>query len=259
MPEKNGDKPHRFINEKIVRQPLSNRQIARRIFLTAFCGILFGVLAAVCFVVSKPLAERYLGQETPEESSQITIPKDEPETSTTAVETTAASSQPVQETEPISQIVKSEMENYQYTVDDLNTMYASLRSVATEVGKGVVAVHSIQHQVDWFDNPIETTGQYAGVLIAKTKAEALILTPEEAIEAADSIEVVFQDGTVVPGKIKQRDTVANMAVVSIELSTLTNDQTKKLTQVELGKSYSVKQGDMVIAVGGPAGIVHSTD
>ena len=73
---------------------------------------------------------RYLGQETPEESSQITIPKDEPETSTTAVETTAASSQPVQETEPISQIVKSEMENYQYTVDDLNTMYASLRYVA---------------------------------------------------------------------------------------------------------------------------------
>ncbi len=28
--------------------------------------------------MSKPLAERYLGQEQPEESSQITIPKDEP-------------------------------------------------------------------------------------------------------------------------------------------------------------------------------------
>ena len=158
MPEKNGDKPHRFINEKIVRQPLSKRQIARRILLTAFCGVLFGVLAAVCFVVSKPLAERYLGQEQPEESSQITIPKDELETTTAApVETTQAVSQPPK-------------------VDDLNTMYGSLRSVATEVGKGVVAVHSIQHQVDWFDNPIETTGQYAGVLIAKTKTEALILT-----------------------------------------------------------------------------------
>lgn len=163
MPEKNGDKPHRFINEKIVRQPLSKRQIARRILLTAFCGVLFGVLAAVCFVVSKPLAERYLGQEQPEESSQITIPKDELETTTAApVETTQAVSQPPKETEPISQIVKSEMENYQYTVDDLNAMYSSLRSVATEVGKGVVAVHSIQHQVDWFDNPIETTGSTPG-------------------------------------------------------------------------------------------------
>lgn len=259
MPEKNGDKPHRFINEKIVRQPMSKRQIARRILLTAFCGILFGVLAAVCFVVSKPLAERYLGPEAAEESSQITIPKDEPETITAAVETTAAVSQPAQETEPVAEIVRSEMKNYQYSVDDLTTMYNSLRTVATEVGKGVVAVHSIQHQVDWFDNPIETTGQFAGVLIAKTKTEALILTPEEAIESADSIEVVFQDGTVVPGKIKQRDTVSNMAVVSIELSALSGDQVKKLTEVELGNSYSVKQGDMVIAVGGPAGIIHSTD
>ncbi len=259
MPEKNGDKPHRFINEKIVRQPMSKRQIARRILLTAFCGILFGVLAAVCFVVSKPLAERYLGPEAAEESSQITIPKDEPETTTAAVETTAAVSQPAQETEPVAEIVRSEMKNYQYSVDDLTTMYNSLRTVATEVGKGVVAVHSIQHQVDWFDNPIETTGQFAGVLIAKTKTEALILTPEEAIESADSIEVVFQDGTVVPGKIKQRDTVSNMAVVSIELSALSGDQVKKLTEVELGNSYSVKQGDMVIAVGGPAGIIHSTD
>ncbi|MBS6956401.1 MAG: PDZ domain-containing protein [Enterocloster asparagiformis] len=259
MPEKNGDKPHRFINEKIVRQPMSKRQIARRILLTAFCGILFGVLAAVCFVVSKPLAERYLGPEAAEESSQITIPKDEPETTTAAVETTAAVSQPAQETEPVAEIVRSEMKNYQYSVDDLTTMYNSLRTVATEVGKGVVAVHSIQHQVDWFDNPIETTGQFAGVLIAKTKTEALILTPEEAIESADSIEVAFQDGTVVPGKIKQRDTVSNMAVVSIELSALSGDQVKKLTEVELGNSYSVKQGDMVIAVGGPAGIIHSTD
>lgn len=71
--------------------------------------------------------------------------------------------------------------------------------------------------------------------------------------------MAFHDGTVVPGKIKQRDTVAGMAVVSVELSQLTPEQTKKLTQIELGNSYSVKQGDMVIAIGGPAGVIHSTD
>lgn len=258
MPEKNGDKPHRFINEKIVRQPLSRRQIVRCILLTAFCGVLFGVLAAVCFVAAKPLAEHYLGQEAAEETS-LTIPKDEPETTTAPVETTVAATSAPKETEPIGEVVRTEMEKYQYSVDDLNAMYTSLRAVAAGVDKGVVAVHSIQHQVDWFDNPIETTGQYAGVLIAKTRLEALILTPEQAIESADSIEVAFHDGTVVPGKIKQRDTVAGMAVVSVELSQLTPEQTKKLTQIELGNSYSVKQGDMVIAIGGPAGVIHSTD
>ena len=30
------DKSHRFINEKIVRQPMSRRQIARKILLTIF-------------------------------------------------------------------------------------------------------------------------------------------------------------------------------------------------------------------------------
>lgn len=267
MPEKNGDKrrenngpekPHRFINEKIVRQPLSKRQIARRILLTIFSGALFGVLAAVCFVAAKPLAERYLGQETTEESSQITIPKDELETTTAAEKPSESQSAP-KETEPISEVVKSEMEKYQYTVDDLNVLYSSLRTVTSNADRGVVAVHSIQHQLDWFDNPIETTGQYAGVVIAQTKTEAVILTPEKAIEAADSIEVAFQDGTVVSGKVKQRDTVANLAVISVDLSQLTSEQVKKLTVIELGNSYSVKQGDMVIAIGGPAGMVHSSD
>lgn len=267
MPEKNGDKrrenngqdkPHRFISEKIVRQPLSKRQIARRILLTVFCGALFGVLAAVCFVAAKPLAEHYLGQGPTEESSQITIPKDELETTTVAEKPTPCPPAP-KETEPISQVVKSEMEKYQYTVDDLNVLVGSLRTVSANADKGVVAVHSIQHQLDWFDNPIETTGQYAGVVIAQTKTEAVILTPEKAIEAADSIEVVFQDGTVVSGKVKQRDTVANLAVISVDLSQLTSDQIKKLTVIEPGNSYSVKQGDLVIAIGGPAGIVHSSD
>ena len=47
------DKSHRFINEKIVRQPMTRRQIARKILLTIFCAVLFGVLSAICFVVSR--------------------------------------------------------------------------------------------------------------------------------------------------------------------------------------------------------------
>ena len=35
------DKSHRFINEKIVRQPMTRRQIARKILLTIFCAVLF--------------------------------------------------------------------------------------------------------------------------------------------------------------------------------------------------------------------------
>ena len=71
-----------FIQEKIVRRPLSRRQIIRYIILTVICAVLFGTISAVCFTVTKTVAKKIMGQEKAEESRPITIPKDEPETQT---------------------------------------------------------------------------------------------------------------------------------------------------------------------------------
>lgn len=251
------DKSHRFINEKIVRQPMSRRQIARKILLTAFCAVLFGVLSAVCFVVSRPVAERFLGQGTPEESSQITIPKDNPETTQVTTAEVPPTEEPAQ-TEPVEEMVRSAMEKYRYSVEDLNQLYSNLRTIAAQADDSLVVVHSIQHEKDWFDNPIETSGQFSGIVIARTRSEILILTLEEAIEAADSIEVAFPDNTMMAGTVKQSDTITGLAVVSVDAAQMDSEQFKKVEAIELGNSYGVKQGDVVIAVGAPAGIVHSS-
>ncbi|MEI3138695.1 MAG: hypothetical protein V8T31_03515 [Lachnospiraceae bacterium] len=76
------DRSWQFIQEKIVRQPLSRRQIIRYIILTVICAVLFGTISAVCFTVTKTVAKKIMGQEKAEESRPITIPKDEPETQT---------------------------------------------------------------------------------------------------------------------------------------------------------------------------------
>lgn len=251
------DKSHRFINEKIVRQPMTRRQIARKILLTVFCAVLFGVLSAVCFVVSRPAAERFLGQGTTEESTQITIPKDNPET--TQATTEAPPTEEPARTEAVDEMVQSAIENYQYTVDDLSRLYGGLRAVASGADDSIVVVHSIQHEKDWFDNPIETSGQFSGIVIARTRTEILILTLEEAIEAADSIEVAFPDNTMMAGTVKQSDTLTGLAVVSVDAALMDSEQFKKVEAIELGNSYGVRQGDLVVAVGAPAGIVHSSD
>ena len=252
------DKSHRFINEKIVRQPLSRRQVARKILLTVFCAVLFGVLSAICFVVSRPVAERLLGQETPEESSQITIPKDDPETTQATTAEESSEAEPAQ-TEPVDEMVRSEMEKYRYSIDDLNKLYSNLRAIAVNADDSLVVVHSIQHEKDWFDNPIETSGQFSGIIIARTRAEILILAPGQAVKAAESIEVAFPDNTMMPGTVKQSDTIAGLAVISVDAAQMDSEQFKKVEAIELGNSYSVKQGDLVVAVGAPAGIVHSSD
>lgn len=251
------DKSHRFINETIIRQPMSRRQIARRILLTVFCAVLFGVLAAVCFVVSRPVAERLLGQGT-QGSSQITIPRDDPETTQAVTQAETTQAEPVQ-TEALEEMIRDEMEKYNYTIDDLDKLYGNLRSIAVGADDSLVVVHAIQHEKDWFDNPIETSGQFSGIVIARTRSEILILTPEGAVEDADSIEVSFPDNTMLKGKIKQSDTVAGLAVVSVDASQMDSEQFKKVEAIELGNSYGVKQGDLVVAIGAPAGIVHSSD
>lgn len=260
MPEHNGSddrrtEPRQFIKEKIVRQPMSRRDMLKRAFGLFIAAVIFGIVAAVTFVVSKPVAEKYFSRETTEESTPVTIPKDDPETSPQETETEPVTQA---ETEPIEDILKSAMEKYAFTVDDLNTLYGSLRSVAQNADKGIVTVHSVRTQTDWFNNPVENSGLFAGAVIAFANNELLVLTPDGAVEDAESIRVAFFDGTEVPGTIKQMDRLSGMAIVSVPTAGLGRALLEEVKAIELGNSYSVKQGDLVLAVGGPAGMVHST-
>lgn len=248
------DRSWQFIQEKIVRQPLSRRQIIRYIILTVICAVLFGTISAVCFTVTKTVAKKIMGQEKAEESRPITIPKDEPETQT-PVPVQEASTEP---TEPVEEKVRSELEKYPYSLEDLNKMYGNLRTLASEADKSIAAIHSIQREKDWFDNPIETTGQFSGVVIDVRREEVLVLAPSKAVETADSLEVVFSDSEVVPGTVKQTDSQMGLTVICADVSSLEDVQYEKIKPVKLGNSYSSRQGDLVFTVGSPAGMVHSS-
>ena len=248
------DRSWQFIQEKIVRQPLSRRQIIRYIILTVICAVLFGTISAVCFTVTKTVAKKIMGQEKAEESRSITIPKDEPETQT-PVPVQEASTEP---TEPVEEKVRSELEKYPYSLEDLNKMYGNLRTLALEADKSIAAIHSIQREKDWFDNPIETTGQFSGVVIDARREEVLVLAPSKAVETADSLEVVFSDSEVVPGIVKQTDSQMGLTVICADVSSLEDVQYEKIKPVKLGNSYSSRQGDLVFTVGSPAGMVHSS-
>lgn len=245
--------PRQFINEKIVKPPMSKRDIFKRALGLLLTAVIFGIVAAVTFVVSRPVAEKFFARETSAEAVPVTIPKDEPETMSSATETAATAA----ETEPIEDILKSAMEKYAFSVDDLNTLYGSLKSVVQTADRGVVTVHSVKTKKDWFNNPVENAGLYSGVITSLTNQELLVLTPEGAVEDAESIRVAFSDGTEVQGTIKQKDKLSGMAFVSVSATDLKKSLLENIKAIELGNSYSVKQGDMVIAIGAPAGMVHS--
>ena len=252
-PEKKNDRD--FISEKIVRPAPSRKQVGTRMATAACAGVIFGVVSAVCFVLTRPILEQLSAGNRPT-TSAISIPKDELESPVEAIENERVAET---ETEPVEEMVQTALEKYRYTVDDLNSMLNSLRVKAQTADKSVVVVHSVQQNTDWFDNPVETTGLYAGMIIAKTSQELLVLTPEAAVEQADSIKVTLGNGNDVSGHMKQKDAISGQAIVSISVQDISATQLRNLEPIPLGNSYQVQQGDLIAAVGSPAGVVHSMD
>ena len=252
-PEKKNDRD--FISEKIVRPAPSRKQVGTRMATAACAGVIFGVVSAVCFVLTRPILE-HLSEGNRPTTSSISIPKDELESPVKAMETEHVAET---ETEPVEEMVQTALEKYRYTVDDLNSMLNSLRVKAQTADKSVVVVHSVQQNTDWFDNPVETTGLYAGMIIAKTSQELLVLTPEAAVEQADSIKVTFENGNDISGHMKQKDAISGLAIVSVSAQDISAVQLRDLEPIPLGNSYQVQQGDLIAAVGSPAGVVHSMD
>ena len=246
-PEKKNDRD--FISEKIVRPAPSRKQVGTRMATAACAGVIFGVVSAVCFVLTRPILEQLSAGNRPT-TSAISIPKDELESPVEAIENERVAET---ETEPVEEMVQTALEKYRYTVDDLNSMLNSLRGKAQTADKSVVVVHSVQQ------NTVETTGLYAGMIIAKTSQELLVLTPEAAVEQADSIKVTLGNGNDVSGHMKQKDAISGQAIVSISVQDISATQLRDLEPIPLGNSYQLQQGDLIAAVGSPAGVVHSMD
>ena len=255
------------MREKIVKQKETKSRRAGRFFCLLLCAVILGAVAAVSFVVSVPLAEKYLKTEEPTTAVAITIEKDdEPGTTGSTVETEAAMvpEETLPVTEPaitdeddVREIVKEELGQITWTQEKVRGFNQILTEVGASAEHSIVTVSSVKQQVDWFDNPVESAGQYTGVILAVNPTEIAILTGEAALKDADALRVVFHDGTTAEGVVKMRDSKAGMAVISVDPTGMSQIALDNMKVMTLGNSYSVKNGDLVIAVGSPAGLVYS--
>lgn len=263
MPDKKGssqvpdDEKRPFIREKIARPPRNRWQVLGRIAGCVLIAVIGGAAAGISFAVAGPLAEKRLSPETTEATIPVTIPTDA-ETTTAPPETEPAETSPEEETEPIEDLIESAMEEYQYNIRDFNLMFDTLRGVVQTADNSIVVVHSVQQGVDWFDNPVEMSGQYAGAVIASTDRELLILAPDTAVEEADSIRVTFADTSEAVGEVRQTDSVTGLAVIRVDKSEMQESTRQSVGPLVLGNSYNLRQGDAVIAVGAPSGAVRSS-
>ena len=207
----------KFMREKIVKPQETKRRKAGKVFCLVFSAVIFGIVAAVSFVAALPVAKKHLAPETTTQTVPITIEKDDDPgvvaESTEAIEATepyeeiqqTEAEAAVADEEDIRSIVKDELKEVTWSTDKIREFYQLISEIGADAENSIVTVSAVKQQMDWFDNPVESTGQYAGVILAINETEIVILTGKQAVTDADALRVAFYDGTTAEGIVKQTD------------------------------------------------------
>jgi len=262
-----------FIKEKIVKKTGAGKGFRSFVKITA-SAILFGVIAAVVFAVTAPVAINSFVTETETTTEEVVvIPRDEPETQAT-LEVMSSSVEETSEaindgevenditeaetTAPVEELVQEAIEGYKYSVEDLESMWSSAARLCNDLDPSIVTVRIKGQTEDMFGNLHKGESEFSGVIIAETYTESMILTSAVALDDINSIEIEWANGSTQQAYLRKMDKVADLAVICARKHDMNQSTKASAIPVELGNSYQVGRGDMLIAAGSPLGQVHST-
>lgn len=226
-----------FMKEKIKDKPFYKKKWVQMIGATVVIAVIFGIVASFVFTKMHGWLEEKQEQEARQE---IEIPKDQPE----EVQSEAESQDTVPEGEPETVIVEAEL-----TLEEYSDLYSQMRKVADNASKALTTVTAVNNDVDWFNVAYENRGQAAGMIIGDNGVELLVLTAYSIVEECDGINVTFTDGTTAAAVLKKYDVTTDLAVISVNLSDITDNTKAQITKATLGNSMRLEAGTPVIALG----------
>ena len=235
------DESYEFIKETIKKKPLDRKKMWKAAGVLAGAGAIFGLTAALVFAVVEPQISQAIENKKRTEQ-KVEIPTDE-ETEKKEEQQTDAGI----DTEDISE--SDEGEQFGLSIDNYSEMYKEVLKKADKIKEAMVTVIGVKSDEDWFQTPYES--QMSGVIVADNGQELYVLTQYGIVKNVDRIQVQFCDDTVVDARFLKSDTSTGLTILKISDSEIESDTRSKIGTAVLGNSYSVEQGEPVIAVGSP--------
>lgn len=261
MEERENNQEFSFIKEKIKSKPINKRRLFKKAIWVIFCGILFGLISSLTFVIAKPKFEKLT---EPKPDTTVSIPKDQepedeadpeagqegnPDQTPGQSPEGQPNQEPEDEPDPEPVIVERELEASDYQI-----LQSKLYAIGKKTNRSVVTVTGVTSDTDWFDSAYERENQASGVIIANNGQELLILTERKVIDNAEAINITFINEDVVPAALKKYDGNTGIAIISVALADISEETMGKIGVATLGNSLTVNQGTVVIAIGSPLGI-----
>ena len=229
------NKEFSFMNEKIKDKPFYKKKWVQITACIVGIALLCGGISCAAVVKMYAWMEEKKAQEA---IQNIEIPEDHTE------ETDQAEATTPEQTAPETILVENEVDLEDYTV-----LFAQLRGLAKEVKRSVVTVTALNNDVDWFNEAYENRGQSTGMIIGDNGVELLILTRYAEVEKCDGMQVSFVDNTIVSAALKKYDVTTGLAVISVNLSDISEETKEKITKATLGNSKRLEAGAPVLAIG----------
>lgn len=229
------NKEFSFMNEKIKDKPFYKKKWVQITACIVGIALLCGGISCAAVVKMYAWMEEKKAQEA---IQNIEIPEDHTE------ETDQAEATTPEQTAPETILVENEVDLEDYTV-----LFAQLRGLAKEVKRSVVTVTALNNDVDWFNEAYENRGQSTGMIIGDNGVELLILTRYAEVEKCDGMQVSFVDNTIVSAALKKYDVTTGLAVISVNLSDISEETKEKITKATLGNSKRLEAGTPVLAIG----------
>jgi serine protease Do len=129
--------------------------------------------------------------------------------------------------------------------------------VVDEVMPSIVAINATVTTTasDFFGRTYSQEAQSSGsgIIIGQNDSNLLIVTNNHVIDGATAVEITFADDSTAVAEIKGSDSNADLAVLSVDMSDLSEDTIKAIKVATLGDSTTVEAGDMAIAIGNALG------
>lgn len=221
-----------FMQETIKQKRIYQSRVVQRLAWSMASGALFALTALVIWMILAPKLDNQVEQQ---EVQQITIPEEE--------------EQPAEQEETpvyITETISMELEDYK-------KMYQQLMQIGNQVEKSLVNVSALTMDTDWFDETYTSQKSASGVLIGDNGVEILVLTNYSRLGNAEKLQVGFFDHTTASAVMKKYDKNTGLAIVSVNLSDVSESTREIIMYADLGSSKTLRNGEPVIAVGSPVG------
>lgn len=151
------------------------------------------------------------------------------------------------------------------TTADANETVVEYQSIIPAIAElaspSVVTVTSqLEYVVQGFygSRIYENEGTGSGIIYKLTDTDLLIITNYHVIDSAQSLDIIFYDGTTLAANVVGFDSQRDLAVLSIPLTTINQSDLEEIVVPTFGDSEALKPGELAVAIGSPLGVEYSS-